>query len=165
MAVTSASIQLRHQLQPGDLGTVVRLHGSIYALEHGWDHRFEGYVAETIGSFAVKFDAARDRLWIAETEQETIGSIAIVGQPDGSAQLRWFVVHPGARGRGLGRRMLMEALSFCRERAYTSVFLWTVRDLHAAAHLYLAAGFELVDETTHEDWGAVKTLQTYMLRL
>jgi ribosomal protein S18 acetylase RimI-like enzyme len=160
-----AQWQLRHGLRPGDIGAVVRLHGRVYALEHGWDHTFEGYVAETMGRFAIAFDPARDRLWLAETESETVGSIAIVGQPDGSAQLRWFVIDPGSRGQGLGRRMLMEALAFCREREYTSVFLLTVRELHAAAHLYLAVGFELLEETPHESWGAVTTLQTYVLRL
>jgi GNAT superfamily N-acetyltransferase len=161
----STSSQLRHQLQPGDIGEVVRLHGTVYAAEHGWDHTFEGYVAEGIGRFAAAFDPARDRLWVADGDSGVVGSIAIVGQPDGTAQLRWFVVHPNARGHGLGRQLLDAALSFCRDRHHTSVFLWTVGELHAAAHLYRDAGFELAEETRHESWGTVNTLQTYKLRL
>ncbi|CAN5831959.1 GNAT family N-acetyltransferase [soil metagenome] len=157
----SASSQLRHELQPGDIGAVVRLHGTVYAAEQGWDHTFEGYVAEGIGRFAAAFDPARDRLWIAEADGGVVGSIAIVGQADSTAQLRWFVVHPKARGQGLGRQLLAAALSFCRDRHYTSIFLWTAGDLHAAAHLYRSAGFELVEESRHESWGAGNTLQTY----
>jgi GNAT superfamily N-acetyltransferase len=161
----SAQSRIRHQLQPGDIGAVVRLHGTVYAVEQGWGHAFEAYVAEGLGRFAASLDPTRDRLWIAETGSDVVGSIAIVDQGDGTAQLRWFVVDPRARGQGLGGQLLAAALSFCRERRHTNVFLWTVSELHAAAHLYRRAGFELVEETRHEAWGTVNTLQTYRVQL
>lgn len=38
-----STIPLRTNLEPGDLGTVVGLHGAVYAEEHGFDHTSETY--------------------------------------------------------------------------------------------------------------------------
>jgi GNAT superfamily N-acetyltransferase len=158
-------MEIRTTIQPGDIGEIVRLHGVLYAREYALDRTFEGYVAAGIGAFAIEFDERKDRLWIAESNARLLGSIAIVGQADRSAQLRWFLVDPDARGAGLGRRLLAEALAFCRERRFTSVFLWTISGLPASAHLYRKAGFELTEEKTHELWGTVRTEQRYDLFL
>jgi len=72
-------------------------------------------------------------------------------------------VDPAHRGAGIGRMLLDEALAFCRERGFRSVFLWTVRGLDAAAHLYRAAGFRVTQEETHVRWGASVTEQRYDL--
>lgn len=93
------------------------------------------------------------------------GSVAIVGVAGRAAQLRWYLVHPDARGAGLGRTLLQEALAFCRERKFESVFLWTISELKTAAHLYRDAGFTLTEEKTHEVWGALRTEHRYDLLL
>jgi ribosomal protein S18 acetylase RimI-like enzyme len=61
--------------------------------------------------------------------------------------------------------LLDEAVAFCRASGFQSVFLWTVRDLEAAVHLYRAAGFRLKREETRERWGATVTEQRYELTL
>jgi GNAT superfamily N-acetyltransferase len=94
-----------------------------------------------------------------------VGSIAIVGQADGVAQLRWFLVKPEARGIGLGRRLLREALEFCRDSECRRVFLWTLAELKTAAHLYEQAGFRKTEQKTHEIWGCVRTEERYDLTL
>ena len=104
-----APATIRTDLQPGDIGYVVFLHGVLYAAENQLDHTFEGYVAAGLGEFARTFDAQNDRLWIAEIEKQIVGTIAIVGprsEPANAAQLRWFLVHPRARGGGLGTRLV-----------------------------------------------------------
>jgi GNAT superfamily N-acetyltransferase len=137
----SSGVLIRHDLRPGDMGRVIALHGMLYAEEYGFDHGFEAYVAETVAEFGRLARPGLDRLWAAERAGQLVGSIAIVGREDGAAQLRWFLVHPDARGSGLGRRLLHEALTFCRAAGYRSVYLWTVTGLEAAARLYVAAGF------------------------
>ncbi|HKP75132.1 MAG TPA: GNAT family N-acetyltransferase [Longimicrobiaceae bacterium] len=158
-------VRIHTDLRPGDLGAIVRLHGVVYAAEYGWDHTFEAMVAQGLAAHALSGDVERSRLWIAERDGEVAGCIAIVGQEDGTAQLRWFVVDPDHRGAGIGRRLLDEALAFCRERGFRSVFLWTVRGLNAAAHLYRTAGFAVTQEETHVRWGATVTEQRYDLKL
>jgi GNAT superfamily N-acetyltransferase len=134
-------VTIRHDLRPGDMGRVIAMHGVLYAEEYGFDHGFEAYVAETVAEFGKLARPGLDRLWVAELDSRLVGSIAILGRDDGAAQLRWFLVDPEARGRGLGRRLIDESLSFCRAAGYRSVFLWTVTGLDAAARLYVAAGF------------------------
>jgi len=157
------SLLLRTDFKAGDLGAIVRLHGVVYAAEYGWDHTFEAMVAQGLAAYAISGDTERNRLWIAERDGEVAGCIAIMGQPDGTAQLRWFVVDPEHRGVGIGRRLLDEALAFCREHGFRRVFLWTVRGLDAAAHLYRSAGFAVTQERTHVRWGAAVTEQRYDL--
>lgn len=156
---------IRTNIEPGDIGYVIYLHGILYAQEYGLDHTFEGYVAAGLGEFAKSFDGRKDRLWLAETGGRIVGSVAIVGLAGRTAQLRWFLVHPDARGGGLGRKLLREALAFCREREYGSVFLWTISELKAAAYLYGEAGFHRTKQKTCELWGGARTEERYDLLL
>jgi GNAT superfamily N-acetyltransferase len=134
-------LTIRHDLRPGDLGRVVALHGVLYAAEFGLDCTFEGYVAHTVGEFDPRAYPGRDRLWLAETDGRLVGSVGIVGRDRDMAQLRWFLVDPSVRGRGVGGRLLEAALGFCRAAGYLSVHLWTVDACVDAARLYRAAGF------------------------
>lgn len=155
---------IRTNIQPGDIGYVISLHGQLYAEEYNLDHKFEAYVASGMGEFAKSFDKGKDCLWLAEDGGRIVGSIAIAGQTD-LAQLRWFLVAPEARGSGLGSRLLQDALEFCRARRFRSVFLWTISDLKGAARLYRLAGFTLTEQNTHEIWGAMRSEQRYDLSL
>jgi len=158
-------MEIRTHIKPGDVGYITYLHGTLYAAEYGLDHTFEGYVAAGLGQFAETYDSKKDYFAVAELDERIVGAIAIVGQPDQTAQVRWFLVHPDARGHGLGRRLLKEAIGFCRQRKFKSVFLWTISELKTAAHLYRNAGFKLVDQNTHEIWGAMRTEERYELTL
>ena len=158
-------MHIRTQLKPGDIGYIIYLHGVLYDKEYGLDSSFEGLVAERIGAFAKTYDRKKDYLAIAEIDGRIVGSIAIVTQDVDSAQLRWFLVHPDARGTGLGKRLITEAVEFCRSRDFKSVFLWTLKELTVAGHLYRAMGFKVVEEKTHELWGGIHTEQTYELKL
>ena len=91
--------------------------------------------------------------------------MAIVAASAETAQLRWFLVDPSARGAGLGKRLLGEALSFARQAGYRDVILWTVSALPAAAHLYRSAGFRKVEERPGRMWGVEVVEEKYALRL
>jgi len=158
-------LKLRHVLCPGDLGRIVALHGELYAQEYGFGLQFEAYAAETLAEFGKSDRTERDRLWVAEIDGRLVGSIGIIGREGNAAQLRCLLIAPEARGIGLGRRLLDAALGFCREAGYDSVFLWTVQDLPAAAHLYASAGFVRTDELPPADWGVTVIEERYELRL
>jgi GNAT superfamily N-acetyltransferase len=161
-----AGIEVRHDLRRGDLGMVVSQHGVLYGREYGFDVGFEAYVAETAAEFGRSFNLERDRLWIAELDGRMVGSIAILGREDGVAQLRWFLLDPSVRGRGLGRYLVDEALAFCRAAGYRAVYLWTATGLDAAAHLYLAAGFRKTETKPPATiWGAEVSEERYDLTL
>jgi len=158
------SIALRTQLRPGDIGSIVRMHGVLYASEHGFDETFEAYVAGPLSEF-VRAGAARERLFIAERDGRLVGCAAIVGASADVAQLRWFLVDPEARGAGLGRTLLGECMSFARNCGYTSLILWTVSALAAAAHLYRAIGFRKIEEKPGRHWGVDVVEEKYELTL
>lgn len=160
----SANIVVRTELKPGDIGSLIYLHGVLYAKEQGWDHTFEAYVAGPLAEFA-KSHTPRGRIWIVEESENVAGSIAIVEVSEEEAQLRWLLLHPKLRGQGIGRMVMAEAISVCEAQGYTIVFLWTVSALAAAAKLYEEFGFHISEERIREIWGTTVTEQRYELRL
>jgi GNAT superfamily N-acetyltransferase len=155
---------VRTDLRPGDLGSVVRLHGVVHGRECGFDASFEAYVAGPLAEFVLAA-SPRQRLWLAERGGDLVGCVAIVEASAEEAQLRWFLVDPSARGAGLGKALLGEAIAFARAAAYRSVMLWTVSSLAAAASLYRSAGFRLVEEIPGRRWGVDVVEQRYDLAL
>ena len=157
-------MKIRHDLRPGDIGYLIHLHGILYAQEHGFDATFEPYVAGPMAEF-VKSRTDRERLWIVEKDGQIVGSVAIVTFSEKQAQLRWLLLHLDARGHGIGKTLVKDAVQFCRDCGYSAVFLWTVSALGAAARLYELVGFCLTEEKTHEIWGTTLTEQRYDLEL
>jgi GNAT superfamily N-acetyltransferase len=160
----AAAVSVRFDLRPGDVGAVVGLHGVLYARECGFDPTFEAYVAAPLAEF-VRTGSPRERLWLAERGGTVVGCVAIVAAAPGSAQLRWFLVDPSARGWGLGKRLLGEAISFARQAGYRDVILWTVSALTAAAHLYRSVGFRKIEEKPGRMWGVDVVEEKYTLTL
>jgi DNA-binding MarR family transcriptional regulator/GNAT superfamily N-acetyltransferase len=137
----------------GDLGWIVGRHGALYAEEYGWDAEFEAMVAEIAARFLADFDVRRERCWIAERDDEPVGSVALVREGDRTARLRLLLVEPAARGHGLGRQLVAECLGFARRAGYRKVVLSTFNVLVAARRIYQAAGFRLVAEEPRRCFG------------
>jgi N-acetylglutamate synthase-like GNAT family acetyltransferase len=161
---TYHGISIRHEIKPGDMGYIVYLHGTLYAKEYDFDRTFDAYVAEPLARF-VMHCTERERLWIAEKDEQIVGSVAIVQASEQAAQLRWLILHPVARGLGLGRKLVQVALKFAQSRDYKNVFLWTVNFLDAAVGLYKSMGFEKTEEETHQIWGRHLTEEKYVRQL
>jgi N-acetylglutamate synthase-like GNAT family acetyltransferase len=97
----------------------------------------------------------REKIWIVEQRHTVQGCLAVVKSGEAKAQLRWFLVHPDLRGKGIGKKLLDEAVQFTRENGYTSLFLWTVSILEAANKLYIRTGFRLTEEKNTYHMGKI----------
>jgi GNAT superfamily N-acetyltransferase len=156
-------VHLRHEISLRDVETIVARHGAVYAQEHGFDRTFETYVAGPLME-AYRRGGPRGRIWVAEDDSgRFLGCIAIVAAGRAEAQLRWYLVEPHARGKGLGTRLLDEAVSFARGRGYESIKLRTVSALTAAARRYRAAGFRRIGREPGRVWGVDVVEETWEL--
>lgn len=154
---------IKTRLEPGDTGQLIHLHGILYKKEYGFDETFEAYVARGLADFVLSCDPEKERIWLAFDGDRIIGSIAIVRFSGTEAQLRWYLVHPDYRGIGLGRRLMEEAIQFCKECHYRKIFLWTTSELTDAAKIYKWNGFVKTEEVKHVIWGGERTEERYDL--
>src|SRR5262249_36626902 len=139
--------------QPGDMGWVVQRHGAIYAKEWGYNHEFEALVARITADFLEHFDPARERCWIAEKAGAIAGSVCVAAKSKTVAKLRLLIVDPGARGLGIGRRLVDECVRFARTAGYRTMTLWTHSQLAAARGIYQAAGFTRTHQEKTRSFG------------
>ncbi len=152
-ATDTESITIRTEIRPGDMGFITYLHGILYDREYGYDYNFERYVAVGFNEFLEHYDERKDRMWIVEDGGKIVGSVLIMGRSGEVAQLRYFILLPKYRGRGLGKKMMKLAMDFCKSAGYKSVYLWTTEELHAAAHLYTLFGFKKTRQVASSHWG------------
>lgn len=151
--------------QPGDLGWAVQQHGVLYAEQFGWDETFEALAAEVSAKFLRDFDPKWECSWIAEKDGENVGCVFLVKQSDDVAKLRMLLVHPKARGLGIGKRLVEECIRFARQKGYRKITLWTNDVLTTARHIYQQVGFKLVAEEKHKSFGHHMVGETWELEL
>jgi len=150
--------------RPGELGIVSRRHCVLYNEEYGFDGTFENYLLEGLSRFLWD-SAGKGEVWVVDYWGLVLGSIAIVETGPKEAQLRWFYLEPRCRGLGMGKRLMETAMGYCRDRGMEHVFLWTVKDLEAARHLYGEFGFSLVETNAHFLWGREIVEEKWEIRL
>ncbi|MGE7877730.1 bifunctional helix-turn-helix transcriptional regulator/GNAT family N-acetyltransferase [Peribacillus muralis] len=154
---SSHSEVLIRPFQPGDVGYVAYLHGTLYDKTYKFGQMFEYYVMKGLTEFMIDNDGGE--LWIAEVNGEIAGSIAITKFSDTVAQLRWFVLNENYQGMSIGKKFMETALNFCKEQNYQHVFLWTVSTLETARHLYKKYNFRLTEEKPNEEWTGTKLIE------
>ncbi|KAE9754144.1 GNAT family N-acetyltransferase [Enterobacteriaceae bacterium TzEc084] len=107
---------------------------------------FEAYlvpVTQSVEGFVQRFSAEGmslidSRVWLAGDEP---AAIAIVARRGNMARLAAFALRPAWRGKGLGRKLMQELLTFLQQQEIEMVSLEVIRDNHAAVALYQSLGF------------------------
>jgi GNAT superfamily N-acetyltransferase len=165
--VRSADPTIRRDLRPGDLGAIVAHHGRMYLDQYGLNAEFEAKVAASVADAAARgFPRENEGTWIVESDGEHAGSIGLTDEGEGLAMLRWVVLDPALRGRGLGRRLVEEVVAFAESAGYERIALETFSDLTTAARIYRSVGFEVEWEQRGPRWGRDDvTYQRYELEL
>jgi peptidyl-dipeptidase Dcp len=162
--ITLNDINIRTELQPGDLGYVIHMHGRLYGGEYNYGIGFESYVAYGLHEFYEKYDPRQDRVWICEHKGRMIGFLALMNRGE-EAQLRYFILEPEYRGIGLGKRLMELYMEFLNQCGYKSSYLLTTHELYSAAALYKRHGFKLVEEKETNFFGKPLKEQRYELHL
>ena len=77
------------------------------------------------------------RCWVIDDGKQLRGHVCVqlfekmpnpVNEPEAHAYLTNFYVVPEMRGRGLGRKLLNKALSWCRARNVDAIILWATAE-------------------------------------
>lgn len=82
------------------------------------------------------------RLRVARRNGEIVGFV-LFGRADRRGYLQRLAVHPCAQGLGIGRRLIVDGLRWCRHRRIQRVVVNTEHGNQPALHLYGSLGFEL----------------------
>ncbi len=132
-------VTIRHDISSEDIDHIIARHRILYEKESGFDRSFADYVARSL-------EGKPERIWIAEQGGTFAGCIGIVEADKQTAQLRWFLVEPEARGSGIGKSLMQTLLEYCTEKEYERIFLWTVNTLPAAKAIYERYGFQPAEQ-------------------
>jgi GNAT superfamily N-acetyltransferase len=82
-------------------------------------------------------DSSAWRCWVVDDGKQLLGHVCVqlfekmpnpVNEPEAHAYLTNFYVVPEMRGRGLGRKLLNKALSWCRAQDADAVILWATAE-------------------------------------
>lgn len=147
------------------MGRVVQMHGALYAREFGYDWTFEALVAQIVAEYVRDFKPKFERCWIAEMDGEVVGSIFLVRKSSVVSKLRLLIIHPGARGQGLGKRLTRACIRFARAAGYRKMALWTQSHLHAARAIYKSENFKLKSKQKHSSFGKHLVAEVWELKL
>jgi ribosomal protein S18 acetylase RimI-like enzyme len=166
-AAPPGDLIVRRSLEPGDLGAIAAFHGRVYEMEYGVDTTFEAGVLGGLAKAGERgFPCQGEGIWIVELDGALAGAIGLTDEGEREARLRWVLLAPELRGRGLGRCLIGEAIDLARSSGYERVTLETFSELRAAAAIYRSHGFEVVWSRTGPLWGRAElTYQRYELKL
>ena len=87
--------------------------------------------------------------WIAEENAKIIGGCGIFpteGLPKGYGELVKLYLHKDARGRGIGKELMLKSIKSAKEMGYTHLYLESLPELNQAVELYKKVGFKLLDQ-------------------
>jgi putative acetyltransferase len=99
---------------------------------------FEKEIAGLPGDYA----PPQGRLYLAFDGGQPAGCVGVRRIEKGVCELKRLYVRPLYRGRGIGRRLALEAVAAGRETGYARIRLDTLPSMHDALKLYDSLGFQ-----------------------
>ncbi len=104
-----------------------------------YDHQLLSQPQQTIIS-------AGGNIWFALVAEKAVGTIAIIPSGD-SYEIAKMAVHPNYQGIGIGKKLLLQAISAIEAKGVSYAYLLTSSKLKAANHLYNKLGFHTMPPT------------------
>ncbi len=147
--------------EAGELGWLVHRQAQLFALDQGWDHTFEGLLAQVVADFAQHHDPVRETSWVAELKGSIVGSALVVGVSATVARVRLLYVEPDVRRLGIGAKLIDECVRFATRAGYTKLTISCAAALHEARRLFEHAGFVCAATTPERRFGAALTIERW----
>jgi [ribosomal protein S18]-alanine N-acetyltransferase len=128
-------------MRPADVPAVARLEQAVFRRE-AWPPSAFAYLHAVFATAR----PPRGRLWVAaDGARHVVGYVGVeLSAVGGEADVINLAVDPAARRRGVGRRLLEAAVSYCRSRGARLVWLRARRGNRAARAFYRHCGFVTV---------------------
>jgi DNA-binding MarR family transcriptional regulator len=149
----------------GDLSLVTQRMIASAAEEFELTGAYETVSLSTAARVLENFSADNDCVWIAERDGVPVGSVAVRHRSDTVADLTLLHVESRARGIGIGRRLIAEAIEFATRAGYLEVQLEMLDVMKTARLLLHAAGFRHIGEVPESRFGRTVQRQTWRLGL
>jgi putative acetyltransferase len=130
---------ITHAQSADEIGIVRRLMRE-YQQHLGVDLSFQGFEAE-LAALPGSYAPPGGRLLLARHEQTPVGCVALQRITSSRAEMKRLYVPPGARGLGVGRKLVTELLAEAHSIGYSEVVLDTLPDMIEAQRLYRQLGF------------------------
>ena len=119
-----------------------RLEGQIRENDTGADLDFliEGY-----------FECKDSGFWVAQYEEWIVGMIGVQRVSDNSAEIRRLRVRESYRRKGIGKKLMLHAIEFCKEKQFLKVKLDVRIERSPAIQLFDTFGFLHGSERESDD--------------
>lgn len=109
--------------------------GTVYE-DDSTDHLFE------------LFEDENSALFVAEENNKLLGCCGIFpteGLPGNCAELVKFYLDKNSRGKGVGRKLMEESISFAKESGYKSIYIESLPEFSTAVSIYEKQGFNYLE--------------------
>lgn len=133
----------QHKVRPvqsDDVPAVVRLVREVLG-EFGLEFGVGSATDDALLALPGAYEDAGGMFWVAEEDGGLLGTCGVYPLDPTTFELRKMYVHPGARGRGLGRALLEGSIAFVRTAGARHLVLDTVDLMAGAIRLYERYGF------------------------
>ncbi|MBK7397587.1 MAG: GNAT family N-acetyltransferase [Myxococcales bacterium] len=124
----------------GDVPAVVALVTRVLA-EFGLVFGVGAATDDQLHALPGSYREAGGRFWVAVEGDQLLGTCGVFPVADGDLELRKMYLDGAARGRGVGKLLLDEAVSFARSVGARRLVLDTVDEMKQAIRFYEANGF------------------------
>ncbi len=136
---TNINIKIR-RFKEQDKPQVIKLINSILKKEFSIPK--ETYSDFDINNIKDIYGGKRDLFLVAVIGNSVIGTIAIKEDDKNCALLRRVFVSPEFRGIGLGKKLIVKAIEFCENNAYSVINFCSTDKMRAANELCRKNGFK-----------------------
>ena len=149
----------------GDVSHVVQRMISSALEEFELGGAFESVTLFTAAQLLERLDATRESILIAERSGVAVGSVFVREVSGNVAELLLLHVDSQARGIGIGRRLIAEAIDFATRAGYDGMELQLLDVMQTARALFHAAGFRHAGQSQELRFGTKMERQLWRLSL